>query len=593
MLKALYDYALQNHLILPAGYVLKPVKAYIWLSAGGKFLDVQLTEGESVPCPDIGSLANGTDKCNALAEKRSVVLPETPTVKSEYFRKLLTDGGKWEPALLVCLSALESPDAALAMSEQLSRLKIKPSDRISFCVDGKSVLESGSVKTWWIEFRKQFLPKGEQSLCLITGQPTVPLATVPSVNGLRVVGGHSSGDALICFDKSSFCSYGLKQGANAPVSEEAFAGVKAALDDLLRDAPVLAGMKFVHWYDRPIPQEEDDLFALFGGEAEDPEDVNPNEARGQATSLVTSLDRGGNSAVLPNEYFIILLSGAGGRVMLRHYERGNYQKLQQALSSWNQDLQLMNAGGTGPVRPAKFKARLIRLLTRHRKDSKVFQRLDKELSGLTPMIIRSILSGSELPDAAASRALAYIRSQMTDTESDTDTISRTQSVPDALCCQWLKVWLLRRERNRKQEESIAMGYNPAHPNPAYHCGALVAVYGAIQKTAMPDVNASVIDRYYAAASQTPALVLGQIQRLSTYHLGKIELNRVRESYEARLNQISDSLGDAIPVTLELEDQAYFALGYRQTCSDLAKERAENNAKWKEKKAQTADEGGDQ
>ena len=591
MLKALYDYALENHLILPAGYVLKSVKAYLWLSAGGKFLDVQLTEGEPVPCPDIGSLANGTDKCNALAEKRSIVLPETPSVKSDYFRKLLADGGRWEPALLACLSALEDADTVQAMSEQLDRLKIKPSDRISFCVDGESILSSGSVKAWWIKFRKQFLPKGGESLCLVTGQPTVPLATAPSINGLRVVGGHSSGDALICFDKNSFCSYGLKQGANAPVSEEAYAGVKAALDDLLRDAPVLAGMKFVHWYDRPIPQEEDSLFALFGGEAEDPEEVNPHAARGQANALVTSLERGSSAASLPNEYFIILLSGAGGRVMLRHYERGSYLKLQWALSAWNQDLQLLNDGGTGLVRPVKFKARLIRLLTRHKNDSKVLQRLDKELSGLTPMIIRAILSGSELPDAAASRALAYIRAQMTDTESDAS--GRTQSIPDALCCQWLKVWLLRRERKRKQEESITMGYNPAHPNSAYHCGALVAVYGAIQKTAMPEVNASIIDRYYAAASQTPALVLGQLQRLSIYHLGKIELNRIRESYETRLNQISDAIGDTLPVTLELEDQAYFALGYRQTCSDMAKERAENIAKRKEKKAQAADKGGEQ
>lgn len=30
--------------------------------------------------------------------------------------------------------------------------------------------------------------------------------------------------------------------------------MKAALDDLLKDAPILAGMKFVHWFDREIPQ---------------------------------------------------------------------------------------------------------------------------------------------------------------------------------------------------------------------------------------------------------------------------------------------------------------------------------------------------
>lgn len=575
MLKALYDYALQNGLVLPTGFVQKTVKAYIWLSAKGTFLDV--TQGATLPCPDIGSLANGPDKCNPLAEKRSVVLPKSSTPKSSYFRQLLADGGQWEPMLQLCLSALEDPETVQTINTALDRLKVKPSDRISFCVDGEPILNSGAVRSWWAEFRKQFLPDGVQSLCLITGQPTIPPATLPSVNGLRVVGGHSSGDALICFDKNSFCSYGLKQGANAPVSEEAYAGVKAALDDLLRDAPVLAGMKFVHWYDKPIPREEDDLFAFFGGEPAEEDEADPNEARALADALVSSLERGGRAAALPNEYFILLLSGAGGRVMLRHYERGSYQALQAALSAWNEDLELINAAGTGLIMPAKFKARLIRLLSRQKNDRKVFQRLDKELSGLTPAVIRAILSGSELPDTVASRALAYIRSQMTDTDPD----SKIQSVPDGFACQWLKVWLLRRERKKNQKETISVGYNAAHPSPAYHCGALVAVYGAIQRAAMPDVNASVIDRYYDAASQTPALTLGQLQRLSNYHLSKIISFSVRERYETMLNQISDSIGDTIPVTLTLEEQAYFALGYRQTCSKIAQDIAAYKASRKE------------
>lgn len=575
MLKALYDYALQNDLVLPAGFVQKTVKAYIWLSAKGTFLDV--TEGGTLPYPDIGSSSRSTDKCNPLTEKRSVVLPENPTPKSGYFRQLLADGGQQEPALQVCLAALEDPEMAQAINAALDRRKIKPSDFISFCVDGKPISTGDAVKAWWAEFRRQFLPSGVQSLCLITGQPAVPPATLPPVKGLQAVGGHSSGTPLMCFDKNAFCSYGLKQGANAPVSEEAFAGVKAALDDLLRDAPVLAGMKFVHWYDKPIPREEDELFSFFGGGPAEEDEADPYEARALADTLVSSLESGGRAAALPNEYFILLLSGAGGRVMLRHYERGSYQALQKALSAWNEDLKLANAGGTGPIRPAKFKARLIRLLSRQKNDSKVFQRLDKELSGLTPAVIRAILSNSELPDAAASRALAYIRSGMADTDPD----SKSQSVPDGLACQWLKVWLLRRERKKNQKETISVGYNAAHPSPAYHCGALVAVYGAIQRTAMPDVNASVIDRYYDAASQTPALTLGQLQRLSNYHLSKIISFSVREHYETLLNQISDSIRDTIPITLTLEEQAYFALGYRQTCSKIAQDIAEYKASRKE------------
>lgn len=575
MLKALYDYALQNHLILPAGFVQKNVKAYLWLSAKGTFLDA--TEGEMLPCPDIGSLAQSPYKCNPLVERRLVVLPDIPTTKSAYFRSLLADGGKQEPMLKICLSALEHAKTVQAMNSALDRLKIKPSDYISFCVDGEPVPTSDAVRSWWKEFRKQFLPAGTQSLCLITGQPVVPPATLPVIRGLQAVGGHPGGDALICFDKKAFRSYGLKQGANAPVSEEAFAGVKAALDDLLGDAPVLAGMKFVHWYDRPLPREKDELVAFFEGGLAKEETVDPREARALADALVSSLESGGPARPLPHEYFIFLISGAGRRVMLRHYERGSYQMLQGALSAWNEDLKLLNDEGTGLVRPVKLKARLIRLLSRRKNDSKFFQRLDKELSGLTPAVIRAILSNAELPDTVAVRALAYIRSQMTDIGPD----SKSQSVPDKFACQWLKVWLLRRERKKKQKETILVGYNAAHPSSAYQCGALVAVYGAIQKSAMPDVNASVIDRYYNAASQTPALALGQLQRLSNYHLGKIFSFSMRSYYESMLNQISDAMGGAIPAALNLEEQAYFALGYRQTCSQIAKDASERRARRKE------------
>ena len=68
MLKALYDYALREDLILPAGYVKKNVRAYVSLSKDGKFLDIMPGQEEKVPCPDIGSMANSGDKCNVLAE---------------------------------------------------------------------------------------------------------------------------------------------------------------------------------------------------------------------------------------------------------------------------------------------------------------------------------------------------------------------------------------------------------------------------------------------------------------------------------------------------------------------------------------------
>lgn len=129
------------------------------------------------------------------------------------------------------------------------------------------------------------------------------------------MGGHPKGDALICFDKSAFCSHNQKQAVNAPVSEEAFGVVKSALDDLLKDAPILAGMKFVHWFDREIAQEEDPFCTLDFGfdrseQAPETVPVNPAAKRNMADQVPESVYSGQAAPDLDGtSYYILLLSG--------------------------------------------------------------------------------------------------------------------------------------------------------------------------------------------------------------------------------------------------------------------------------------------
>lgn len=599
MLRELYDYAVREQLTLPPGYVNKNVRAYVSLAADGRFLGI-IPGGEKVPCPDIGSKDQAPDKCSVLAAKRCILFPQDTFLKKEgkterekyakknaFFCRTMAEAAAQEPCLTFCVYAMQDPDVASAVLAELNRMKSKPGDIISFMVDGTSILELPGVLRWWERFRQQFLtskgPKassGPKVPCLITGDLIIPPKTLSSVAGLSAVGGQGN-CSLICFDKKAFCSYGLKQAANAPVSEEAFAGVKAALDNLLADAPILAGMKFVHWYDRPLEEEEDPLGQIFTGvlideDAEEdaetlPPAANPSEARRQADTLVRSVKTGEAVHELPHLYNILLLSGVKGRVMIRSYQQGNYQELTANLQQWEQDLALTNSSGTGRMRPVKLAARLIRLIARQNSDQNIFDRLAKELAGLTPAIIQAILNGTRFPDPVISRALAYIRSQMFSSSEE----EQTRKVPDPLACQWLKACLCRLEREKYSKEALSVEYNQNHPEPAYHCGALVAVYGAIQRYAMPDVNASLIDRYYASASQTPALVLGQLARMSNYHISKLE--RLRGYFTHLRDRVACAIGPAIPTVLRPEQQAYFALGYYQMCAQMEKDRLARKA----------------
>lgn len=585
MLKALYDYACRHQLTLSAGCVRKTVKAWIHLDAEGRFQLLEPVDSQEVIAPDIGSLANGKDKSNILVEKRSVVVPEEETPKNRFFRAALQEGSGEVPVLAACAAALETPETVHAICKALDTAKIKPADRISFKVEGASVLEHPALMDWWSRWRKQFqkADKDGKAICLITGEPTTPMTTTTPINGLHVVGGHARGDALICFDKNAFCSYGLKKAENAPVSEQAFSAVKAALDKLLEDAPIVAGMKFVHWYDAELSDEEDPIrmvpdfgWNLFEDDSE--EEEKPDEevqlereigARRQADVLVNSVRTGERASALGKaHYYILLLSGVGGRIMIRRYERGSYQDLQNNLRRWNQDLALTNSFGTGDVRPCKLTARMIRLLKYQKGDKKPFERLGKELSGIAPAVVTAILTGGPLPDSVAVRALASIRSEMMDAEEESG------NLPYAY--QWLKVWLLRRNRTEGDVELMSE-YNWELNQPAYHFGGMMAVYAAIQKKAMPDVNVNVVQRYYASAMQTPAMVLGQLSHRSVHHLEKMENRPLAKIYEEYLQRLSVAAGVNIPTTLTLQEQSYFALGYYQMGAYMTHEAIEKAA----------------
>ena len=113
--------------------------------------------------------------------------------------------------------------------------------------------------------------------------------------------------------------------------------------------------------------------------------------------------------------------------------------------------------------------------------------------------------------------------------------------------------------------------NEDHPAPAYHCGRLMSVLASLQQRALGDVGAGVVQRYYGAASTTPALVLGRLARLSKHHLNSLDSPQLTFWYEGKIAGIWGRLKDSLPTTLNLEEQSLFALGYyQQMAHDRAK-----------------------
>ena len=107
--------------------------------------------------------------------------------------------------------------------------------------------------------------------------------------------------------------------------------------------------------------------------------------------------------------------------------------------------------------------------------------------------------------------------------------------------------------------------------PAYLCGRLLAVLEAVQRAALPGLNATITDRFFGTASSAPASVFGRLIRGSQAHLGKLRKEK-RGTYEAlqrRLEEVQAGL-ETFPKTLTLKDQGLFGLGYyHQRAADRA------------------------
>lgn len=488
MLEVLYKYAIDHELTIKPGFKTKNVKYYISFSANGDFVGIEhVEEGTPSPiCPDIGSLANGKTKSNVLVEKAEVILnlPEKQKdgsllykreQKQKFYLAALLEAGEHDILFKTAYQGFENNMENIRVAfEKVT--KFKGSDFVSIKVDNKPLEKSEDYLEWWNKFRCQFDQKKKSTnavRCFITGDITEPVKIVPPVQGLVSVGGHTKGDSFICFDKDAYRSYGFEKAANAAVSEEAITAVNVALAELMKKSPQpLAGAKNIHWYSEETEFDVTELpnFGLGedGSVNDKVEELNEDELRVQ--KLFKALENKNIPQMPKNRYYMMSLSGVNGRVMIRSYDECTYGELCDSLRQWYEDLAIFEP--KYGYRYPKLFGIYTRLLKHSADNKKLAERIEKELSGISPRIVYSIYHGTPLPDSVAVKALAYIRSDM---YGDPEDKRKTSSIPDKTACQILKAWLNRKYRNIEKEDYLIMDkLNQNSPSVAYQTGRLMA-----------------------------------------------------------------------------------------------------------------------
>ena len=98
---------------------------------------------------------------------------------------------------------------------------------------------------------------------------------------------------------------------------------------------------------------------------------------------------------------------------------------------------------------------------------------------------------------------------------------------------------------------------------AYRLGRLFAMLERVQQRAQPGINATIRDRYFGAASATPALVYGMLLHNAQNHLARLRKDKpgLAVNLERDIREIVDKLPPHLPKSLNLKGQGTFAVGY--------------------------------
>ncbi|MDR3393409.1 MAG: type I-C CRISPR-associated protein Cas8c/Csd1 [Parasulfuritortus sp.] len=575
MLHELVAYADKHLTGSEPGFKSREVRWMVELADDGRFLNVvPLGDGNRgkalTRCPDMHGM-NAGGKAHFLVETVQTAVSlfktnedpkkvATAEIRHVFFTHLIREAGASVSQLATLAAVLDDVERLAEVRAALTVQKAKPSDWMVWRIGGLDPRENSEVQAWWRAWRQTDqtveLDLGNRGtgddatmICLLTGRKVKPLPTHPKITGLSSVGGLAMGDVMVGFDKAAFGSYGLDQSANAAMGEEAVQKYVDGLNDLIRNhTRKIANTLVAHWYKDTIPPEDDPLAFLMGMESQEQTEA---AARASVRRLLDAIRNGQRTELGDNRYYALTLSGAAGRVMVRDWMEGRFEDLVGHVESWFTDLAIVARDGNGHAHDPKFMA-VCGALVRDLKDLH---------APSAATLWKVALQGLPIPQPLMAQALARFRADLMDKEQPAFNHARMALI---------KAYFVRLKPGG--DTTMTPTYNPNHPAPAYHCGGLLAVLANLQRAALGDVGAGVVQRFYASASQTPGLVLGRLAANARNHLAKLEPG-LAWWYEERIAEIMSKLGDAAPRILDLEGQGLFALGYYQKLAELRASKA--------------------
>ena len=399
----------------------------------------------------------------------------------------------------------------------------------------------------------------DRGLSLLSGEEDTLARLHPQIGG--VAGANTTGAAIVSFNLNAFESYGKSQSFNAPVGIADADKYTKALNRLLGDPGrrVRIGDATVVFWSGASPAAAPRQEMTFQNAVQ--EEAPPRNEDAPAESFPTIQQVGSRLRLVkeggeppaddwePSAPFYILgLSPNASRLHVRFWLPSTFGDLARRLAEHHARLEIV---GTDPDRPPPMIRSLLLETAREAKN------IPPQLAG---QLARSVLLGERYPETLLASVVRRVRQG--------DGVNTRKAAI-------LKAILI---RNHNREVPVAL--QPNHLDPAYQLGRLFATLEYAQRAALGDINKTIKDGYFGAASSTPASVFPRLLRLHQHHVEKLptdpqqaqrDRTRTKRFFEVLVQEICAGV-DHFPRHLALEKQGLFQIAYYHQRQDFFKKR---------------------